>query len=504
MKYREFFLIESWKDYVVSTNPEVLLYDFYVLSYLTTLPLEFGKRGFSGTFIGRDPTEISLDIKEVENKLLPVLQKKLSDALFLAICAEVRHVLDISQDYKNYKKNTLLKQYLRNYTALSNLPSEFQPRRGLESPSVKPKDDDYKKSYQAAIKAIKETGSTKEQFANLCASMFKNLKWKSSYGGPVWAKIAEAYILLNKSPQTNAELQIAIDHAYDLQHNTGTVLNKVKDYYIKDDITWLSNALDFKANLKNIYELLPKCSSDLRKLALEAFKTAGINKNSLVTPTKPEKIVNKNKKSTIRPSKETRTVFAHTDTILLKDFTSFATLIKHIEDYVHDVWSKNVAINYDVWKSKFFPNEEEEFEWNPTTLKDDDIFDYLISYFTPEISRIIASDILANIAHDFSEIEDVESQDTLIQSLHDHFLILDLKNNKNEYLRQLAAKIKSYGVPHEVTTLLKSNEMYTVLRTVYDLLEKKYGATFDKIFKKVSPPINFVFQTPPSNLLNFK
>ena len=29
MNYRDFFLIESWKNYTVSTNPEILLYDFY-------------------------------------------------------------------------------------------------------------------------------------------------------------------------------------------------------------------------------------------------------------------------------------------------------------------------------------------------------------------------------------------------------------------------------------------------------------------------------------------
>ena len=41
MRYKDFFLIdESWKDYKVSTNPEILLYDFYVVSYLSTLPLD--------------------------------------------------------------------------------------------------------------------------------------------------------------------------------------------------------------------------------------------------------------------------------------------------------------------------------------------------------------------------------------------------------------------------------------------------------------------------------
>jgi hypothetical protein len=43
-------LIESWKNYTVSTNPEILLYDFYVVSYLTTLPLDPAQKVFSVNF----------------------------------------------------------------------------------------------------------------------------------------------------------------------------------------------------------------------------------------------------------------------------------------------------------------------------------------------------------------------------------------------------------------------------------------------------------------------
>jgi len=294
MNYRDFFLIESWKNYTVSTNPEILLYDFYVVSYLTTLPLDPAQKGFSGTLIGREANEIKLDIKNAEDKLLPVLRDKLSEALFIAICAEIQHMSDedmkknkedFFEHYKEYKNNQLLKKYLRNYTLFKDdsLPDEFKPTRNVDEPQQQPSRFDYLQSFKAATKAIRDTGNTREQFATLCAQLFRNMRWKAMYGGKKWAEIAEAYVLLNKSPQTNAQLQVAIDHAYDLQHNTGTVLNKVKTYYNKGDISWLKKALDFKANLKNVYSLLPKCSSDMRKLALEAFKTAGIKKETLKT-----------------------------------------------------------------------------------------------------------------------------------------------------------------------------------------------------------------------------
>lgn len=286
MRYKDFFLIdESWKDYKVSTNPEILLYDFYVVSYLSTLPLDPAQKGFSGTLIGRDANEIKLDIKNAEDKLLPVLRDKLSEALFIAICAEIRHITDRDQNYKDYKNNKLLKNYLRNYGMFKddNLPDEFKPTRNVDRPQQEPSNTGYLHSFKAATKAIKDTGSSREQFATLCAELFRKMEWPAMYGGKKWAEIADAYVLLNKTPQTNAQLQVAIDHAYDLQHNTGTVLNKVKTYYNKGDISWLEKALDFKANLKNVYSLLPRCSSDMRKLALEAFKTAGIKKGTLET-----------------------------------------------------------------------------------------------------------------------------------------------------------------------------------------------------------------------------
>lgn len=298
MNYRDFFLIESWKDYVVSTNPETLLYDFYVLSYLTTLNVDPTQKGYTGTFLGREANEIKLDIKEAESKLLPVLRDKLSEALFIAICAEIRHVIDNPQRWGEYANNKLLKQYIRNYQLFKTGPVEFEPTRNVGQTSLKPKETSYLQSFKAATKAIKDTGSSREQFARLSADLFRKMNWSAAYGGEKWAQIAEAYAMLQKDPQSTSQLQIAIDHAYDLQHNTGAVLNKVKDYYIKNDITWLQKALDFKANLRSVYQLLPKCSSDMRKLALEAFKAAGVKKDTLEKTTARGGVVKSDEETT--------------------------------------------------------------------------------------------------------------------------------------------------------------------------------------------------------------
>lgn len=68
------------------------------------------------------------------------------------------------------------------------------------------------------------------------------------------------------------KIAIAIDHIYDLQHNEGSALSKVKEY----SGDWLAWALNDKLRAKNIRQLIPKCSSDMKKLALQAARAGGI------------------------------------------------------------------------------------------------------------------------------------------------------------------------------------------------------------------------------------
>lgn len=283
MRYTEYYshlLTEGWKTYKPSNSPKTLLYDFYVLSYLTTLPLGPEQKGFSGNLIGRNPSEVKLDIDYAQSVLLPILSKKIKNALFLGICAEIRHLFDERQDYNSYKNNKLLKYYARYYSNLSgSLPPEFKPSRDVNRSRVNSRNKSYIYSYKAAMMAIKKVGSSKTAFVELAEDLFETMVWDYSYGGTKWAEICQGYLLLDKA-RTNNEKQVAIDHAYDLQHNTGTALNKVFDFSIDGDFGWIKKALDHKRYAKSMYDLLPNCSSDMRKLALEAFKIANVKKST--------------------------------------------------------------------------------------------------------------------------------------------------------------------------------------------------------------------------------
>ena len=301
MKFQD-YLIESWKDYKLSNSPKVLLYDFYLLSYLSSLILDPGTRkdvgltgvGYSGKFFGREGKELDEDIQNAQRKLLPFLGTKLSQALFIAIASELRHVLDRNQQWSKFKHtdNKTFRNYIRTLRLMTdNELKDFHPTRNLERPELEVDSKGRKVAYQAAKKAIKETGGNVIDFARMSADAFKDLNWSPAYGGKAWADIAQGYIDLRQalnnynpeapspSSESAEKLIAAIDHAFDLEHNTGTVLNKV-NYFDVGGYNWIKKALDDKRDA-DMYSIASKASSDMRKLGHEVLKVAGIQDKQL-------------------------------------------------------------------------------------------------------------------------------------------------------------------------------------------------------------------------------
>lgn len=302
MKFQD-YLIESWKDYKISKSPKVLLYDFYLLSYISSLILDPGTRkdvgltgvGYSGKFFGREGKELDLDIQNAQTKLLPFLGTKLSQALFIAVTSELRHVLDRNQKWSEFKhtNNKTFRNYIRNLELMTNNELKaFHPTRNLEQPELAVESAGRKISYQAAKKAIKDTGGNVIDFARMAADAFKDLNWSPAYGGPAWAAIAEGYVDLRQalnnynpeapspSSESAEKLIAAIDHAFDLEHNTGTVLNKVNYFAVDGGYSWIKQALDDKRD-SDMYVIASKASSDMRKLGQEVLKVAGMQERQL-------------------------------------------------------------------------------------------------------------------------------------------------------------------------------------------------------------------------------
>lgn len=271
-------LLESG-EYTVSSDKEKLLFDFYVLSFIKTVNLNPMSKDSVASFIG-DGEEVTSLIADAEQKLLPRLKKDLLDVVFYAICCEMRHAdLEWMLDFSDVKSQPfpLLKKY-----------KEVQP-------SVDFYDDeedggDNLLSYQESYEAAKKIGATQnpKEFVSECTVAFTSGAFDAGWGGKPWRNICDGWLRLYNATKLS-DIYVAIDYVYHLQHNSDSVFNKIEAYYKSGYITWLTAALDFKYNIKNIREILPYCSSDMRKIAQKAFKIANVPQVTNPTKEKPFK-----------------------------------------------------------------------------------------------------------------------------------------------------------------------------------------------------------------------
>ena len=182
-----FVLNEKYYDYTIptknvkggtslhtSTTNEYLMYDFYVLDYLKFLVDNMPPKQF------RDlPPDLEASVQDAVNKLFPYLREELLDAVFYAVCAEMRHAdvfksnRELIKDKPKFNKlyTTYLK-YVKFHTASSNEQKDVVDLYGVRKPtsdtrtpeSERDNDKSRNTSFKAANYAIKKTGLLKRDF----------------------------------------------------------------------------------------------------------------------------------------------------------------------------------------------------------------------------------------------------------------------------------------------------------------------------------------------------
>jgi len=264
--------------YRMPDDPELILYDFY---FLTT----YGKD------IETNMPEADFAINEAVEQIIENLHTHMLKAVKYALCAEIRHIFDATATEslkqlveKNKNIRTFIKTYYKKYitfTEISRTPLDFllDDRSGgadrLRNVLSKETDSKRKSSYRAITETQKELKITNLELSKIFEYLFLNLVWQSQFGGSAWADIAKSYYMLLKAKRKNEKI-IAIDHAYDLQHNTDTVFNKLQIYY-KDGYSWIRDALDWKRDVEDIRFFYNKVSPQLRRIvAFIAYNVYGI------------------------------------------------------------------------------------------------------------------------------------------------------------------------------------------------------------------------------------
>jgi len=274
-------------SYNIPSDKELLLYDFYMVTYLNALEKEgkfepggkidaYGQTTSTATHsMGiRDSTLHSFN--HIKEQILNFNKENMLEESFFSICCELRHVFDnnqvdsiknqfgkeigkiIGHYYINYKNQT--KRNNLDYDTVINRILKKREQKKKEKYGIKDvavSNKEYTYSYNAALKTIHQTNIDKEEFVNICKQLFEKARWISSYGGSLWANICSAYIILNNS-KNEFEKIFAIDNMYHQQHNTGSVFTKLQSYMKGGSHDWILKALDFKADVKDNWERVKK------------------------------------------------------------------------------------------------------------------------------------------------------------------------------------------------------------------------------------------------------
>lgn len=204
------------KQYSLPKDPEKQIFDFYTINMIEP---------------NTDDNILNYDINETKTILVNQLSEKLLKDVFFSISKEMQHIYDAMYKPERFFNDKLFAEI---YDKLEN---------GL----------------------MPDYWNQRENFVKLSEKVFGEGYWSMGYGGKAWADISKAWLKLYYAKSIK-EKNIWIDHIYDLEHNSGTVFDKLSSYF-KSGYSWIVHALDFKRNVKNIKDMIPHCSPIVKTLA---------------------------------------------------------------------------------------------------------------------------------------------------------------------------------------------------------------------------------------------
>ena len=288
-------LLEFQFEYKVPEDKEELLYDFYTLEAIRNYPPMDGSN-----WELRPNKDLQATLDSATDTLLDELREEMMLALQYALGAEFRHISDATKDdtsdttmgdlqLKEKWFADFIHAYVREMNIVNprfsvhgvNIQKDVK-RSAKERALFKHSEAGRTKSYNAVKSTLDTLNMDMTTFVDAAELVFDKLDWDSSYGGKKWAGIARGWkhlydtTLINQKQKEIPEMFIWIDHAYSLQHNNDTVLNKLKTYYRADsNYTWIKKALDHKRDTNDPWTLWQKSSRGMKMIAQRVLAAKG-------------------------------------------------------------------------------------------------------------------------------------------------------------------------------------------------------------------------------------
>jgi hypothetical protein len=283
MRIQEIF---SQFVYVQPKDPEKIMIDFYFMV---------------GYVYGTEFKDDVVDwvMKEAVKDCVEAHRKHMVKALKYCCAAEFKHIdkycltlkkassannlgaaLNILKEHYSPLTYRFLVEYLSikplYFSSSGSSIDNDNPRLGLDKRNskypVNPDSGKYLNQFKALVKTQRLLKYSNEDIAKVMIEMFDSKEgWKSAYGGIAWKNISECLLKLLQA-KTLDDKVVYCDHAYDLEHNTGVVFNKMESYAGYDDYRWIKKDLDWKRDNRSLKDFYDKVSTQLQKVVAYVSK----------------------------------------------------------------------------------------------------------------------------------------------------------------------------------------------------------------------------------------
>jgi hypothetical protein len=271
-------LNEKYFNYSVPSNVRVRIYDFYVLSYLEFIVNKMPVKNFR-----EEDSELKASIQDAYKQITATLRKELLQNVAAAIAAEISLMLSIPSEEQYVGPD---EEYItttnRLHPAMMTDFETKQDERIYETllnafNNTNLKEQSARDIWKAVYSVLQESNISITRFVEVSRQIldFERFDWHEMYAGEAWQAICDGWFRLYNSKPSSSEEQVAIDHIFDLEHNHGSVLDKMCEYRLDDAgeySEWLKWVLDHKRDAESMYELIPHASGAVSSMAQRALK----------------------------------------------------------------------------------------------------------------------------------------------------------------------------------------------------------------------------------------
>lgn len=267
-----FMPLNEGLGYYVPKDRELALYDFYMVEYLDHVLTSSPRAAIHADH------KLTWAFEQTRERLLKALRKEMLEDVLFSITCELRHAPTSVLRQLVPSDQEVVKAFAINYYRMcNNVPDHLIQNSGMGS-------GDRVAAWNSYLLSKVPAGA----WVGLAKRAFGEPGWEMSYGGEAWAAICEAWEELNAASRPK-DMYLWIDRIWDIEHNSGTVFNKLNKYADDGSYSWIEKALDFKFNA-GPWELYEKVSPTMKPLAARIMKACGTGTYNAFVADKKEKM----------------------------------------------------------------------------------------------------------------------------------------------------------------------------------------------------------------------